>query len=180
MGARTSFWQDWWIDTMPLKDKFPLLFAICDDVSISLASALQGEGLGIRFRRSLDQDGNRQWREMGALVDGVQLSQGKDQVRWHPENSGNFSVKSLYFKLSQGATVAHFKDMWEAKVPLKIKIFSWQLVLDKLPSNLQIATRHGPSLGGCALCALEAQVQGQGKGRSKVDGARAKGASSAL
>jgi hypothetical protein len=133
-------------------DKFPLLFAICDNEAISVAVALEGEGPGIRFRRSLDQEGNRQWRELCALVDTVQLCQGKDQVRWHLEKSGIFSVKSLYFKLSQGATVAHFKDMWEAKVPLKIKIFSWQLALDKLPSNLQIATRHGPSQGGCALC----------------------------
>jgi hypothetical protein len=47
-----------------------------------------------------------------------------------------FSVKLLYFKLYQGMSVAHFKDMWESRVPLKIKIFSWQLALDKLPSNL--------------------------------------------
>jgi hypothetical protein len=89
---------------------------------------------------------------LGDLVDEVHLAQGKDQVSWHLENSGKFSVKSLYFKISQGTTVAHFKDMWEDNVSLKIKIFSWQLALDKLPSNLQIATRRGPSLGGCALC----------------------------
>jgi hypothetical protein len=76
------------------------------------------------------------------LVDEVELGQGKDQIRWHLENSRKFSVKSLYFKLSQGTSVAHFKDMWESRVPLKIKIFSWQLALDKLPSNLQIATRR--------------------------------------
>jgi hypothetical protein len=48
--------------------------------------------------------------------------------------------------------VAHTKDIWKAKVPLKIKIFSWQLVFDKLPSYLQLAVRHGPSCGVCALC----------------------------
>jgi hypothetical protein len=53
-----------------------------------------------------------------------------------PGQLWNFSVKSLYFKLYQGTSVAHFKDMWESRVPLKIKIFSWQLALDKLPSNL--------------------------------------------
>ncbi|XP_071678265.1 uncharacterized protein [Lolium perenne] len=42
--------------------------------------------------------------------------------------------------------------MWEATVPLKIKIFSWQLALDKLPSGLQILTRNGPSNGQCPLC----------------------------
>ncbi|XP_051229193.1 uncharacterized protein [Lolium perenne] len=151
-GNRTSFWLDWWLDSRPLNELFPLLFAICDDESVSVANALQGEGLAIRFRRSLDQEGTIQWRNLCALVEGVVLSPGLDQIRWHLDSSGSFSVKSLYFKLSQGTSVAHFKDMWESKVPLKIKIFSWQLPLDKLPSNLQIATRHGPSTGGCALC----------------------------
>jgi hypothetical protein len=54
----------------------------------------------------------------------VILVHGKDQINWQLENSGKFSVKSLYFKLSQGTSVAHFKDMWESKVPLKLKIFS--------------------------------------------------------
>jgi hypothetical protein len=75
-----------------------------------------------------------------------------DQVVWHLENSGKFTVKFMYGKLSQGATVAYFKYFWGAAVPLKIKIFSWQLVLDKLPSSMQIATRNGPLNGSCALC----------------------------
>jgi hypothetical protein len=57
-------------------------------------------------------------------------------------------------KLSHGTTVAHLKDMWEVKVSLKIKIFSWHLTLDKLPSSQQIAIRHGPSNGLCSLCGV--------------------------
>ena len=38
---------------------------------------------------------------------------------------------------------------------MKIKIFSWQMLLDRLPSALQIATRQGPSNGKCALCSAE-------------------------
>jgi hypothetical protein len=151
-GNRTSFWRDWWIESRPLNESFPLLFAICDDESVSVANALQGEGLAIRFRRSLDQGGTIQWRILCALVEGVVLAPGLDQIHWHLDSSGSFSVKSIYFKMSQGTSVAHFKDMWESKVPLKIRIFSWQLALDKLPSNLQIATRHGPSARDCSLC----------------------------
>jgi hypothetical protein len=43
-----------------------------------------------------------------------------------------------------------------AKLPLKIKIFTKQLVLNHLPTNSLIAAWHGPRLGRCALCgALE-------------------------
>jgi hypothetical protein len=71
--------------------------------------------------------------ELEALMTQVLLTTGQDKVSWHLEQSGSYSVKSMYAKLSHGTTVAHHKDMWEAKVPLKIKIFSWQLALDKLP-----------------------------------------------
>nr|XP_051221592.1 uncharacterized protein LOC127339821 [Lolium perenne] len=48
--------------------------------------------------------------------------------------------------------MAHFKDVWAAKVPLKIRIFAWQLVLDRLPSSANILSRHGPGNDNCALC----------------------------
>jgi hypothetical protein len=47
--------------------------------------------------------------------------------------------------------VVHFKDVWSVVVPLNIKIFSWQLILDKLSSSIHIAARKNPSNGGCAL-----------------------------
>jgi hypothetical protein len=37
-------------------------------------------------------------------------------------------------------------------IPLKIKIFSWQPALDKLPSSSQIVIRQSPSDGSCAVC----------------------------
>jgi hypothetical protein len=58
----------------------------------------------------------------------------------------------MYAKLLQGATIAQFRDLRGAAVPLKIKIFSSQPVLDKLPSSLQIEIRQGPSNGSCTLC----------------------------
>jgi hypothetical protein len=58
----------------------------------------------------------------------------------------------MYNKLSESASVAFARDIWEAKIPLKIRIFTWQLVLDRLPSSLLISSRHGPATGRCALC----------------------------
>jgi hypothetical protein len=66
----------------------------------------------------------RQWRELLARVDSVELCPGRDKFSWYLEPWGKFSIKSMYAKLSEGTTVAHFKDMWEAKVPIKNKILS--------------------------------------------------------
>ena len=61
----------------------------------------------------------------------------------------------MYRKLAQEASVVHFQHIWKAKIPLKIRIFSWQLILDRLPSGSQLVFRFGPSDGKCALCGQE-------------------------
>jgi hypothetical protein len=123
-GTRTSFWKDWWIGRGPIMESFPSLFAICDNQDISVAEALQHNALQVRFRRSFDQENLRLWGELQGLVNQVSLDTDLDKVSWHLEQAGSYSVKSMYAQLSQGVMVAHHKDMWKSKVPLKIKIFS--------------------------------------------------------
>jgi hypothetical protein len=97
-----------------------------------------------------------QWNLLTSQLQSFSASEVQDKVVWHLSPSGLYSVQSMYLKLSQGASVAYHKDVWEAKVPLKIKIFAWLLILDMLPSSLLVAGRNGPASGACALCgALE-------------------------
>ena len=44
--------------------------------------------------------------------------------------------------------------LWKAPLPLKIKIFTWQLLRDRLPSGVEVAKRLGPGDGTCPLCAV--------------------------
>ena len=61
----------------------------------------------------------------------------------------------MYRKLSQGATVVHSRDLWTARLPLKIKIFTWQLALDRLPTSTRLAKRLARFDGKCAVCGEE-------------------------
>jgi hypothetical protein len=151
-GRRTCFWSDWGTGDHPLKEAFPNLFNVRENPSQSVASVFGVGELNIRFLRSLNQDGMRQWSQLATLRENFSYGNGKDKASWHLNPSSTFSVQSMYAKLAQGASVAFHKDVWEASVPLKIKIFAWQLILDRLPLSQQIATRHGPTTGNCALC----------------------------
>lgn len=42
----------------------------------------------------------------------------------------------------------------EAPLPLKIKIFVWQLLRDRLPSGTEVLKRQGPGDGLCTLCTV--------------------------
>lgn len=46
------------------------------------------------------------------------------------------------------------RGLWKAGIPLKIKIFMWQMFRNRLPTSDNMAKRNGPSNGTCAICGL--------------------------
>jgi hypothetical protein len=38
-GERTHFWGDTWCDSVPLKDKYPLLYNMCNEADVTVAEA---------------------------------------------------------------------------------------------------------------------------------------------
>jgi hypothetical protein len=58
----------------------------------------------------------------------------------------------MYNSLLQGAAWPCAKFIWKACLPLKIKIFTWQLAINRLPSSEQINHRCGPTDGLCVMC----------------------------
>jgi hypothetical protein len=64
----------------------------------SLLEMFKREGWGlIRFRRSLYGETLEQWEEMKRMVDGVQLFDEKDKVKWKIGASRKFRVKEFSF-----------------------------------------------------------------------------------
>jgi hypothetical protein len=57
-----------------------------------------------------------------------QASIDDDVISWCLEVLGGFSAKLLYLRLSQGAAMTHFKEIWRTKVLSRIKVFLWQLI----------------------------------------------------
>jgi hypothetical protein len=106
----------------------------------------------LRLRRTLGANGRAEWDQLMDLIQHTQLSTGADKISWTLESSGEYSVSLMYLALSRGASVVHFRDMRAVKLPLKIRIFTWQLVLNRLPTREALAHRRGPSDGRWALC----------------------------
>jgi hypothetical protein len=61
---------------------------------------------------------------------------------------------SAYQALCRTPTVQWFSPLWKAPVPIKIKIFVWQLLRDRLPSGAEVLKRNGPGNGICPLCSV--------------------------
>jgi hypothetical protein len=68
----------------------------------------------IQFRRTLFGETLQQWEDLKNMVDGVQLSDGKDTVKWKIGSSEKFRVKDLYLQLrAEGSFPQKFP--WKTK-----------------------------------------------------------------
>ena len=154
-GKSTRFWHDVWVGNIPLKIRFPSLFwaAVNQDASVADNYELDSHTWNINFKRSFSRNDMENWELILDMIQFTFLSDQKDRVRWAFEKKGEFSVKSMYRWLAYGGVSdPTLKKIWRLKIPLKIRVFLWQVIHDRLPTREQILKRYGPTDGKCPLC----------------------------
>src|SRR5438105_208673 len=68
------------------------------------------------------------WNALIGRLALVQLTQGSNEFCWNLHENGKFSVDSMYRALIHSAvSVDNNKNIWNMKVPLKVRIFTWYL-----------------------------------------------------
>ncbi|XP_024628764.2 uncharacterized protein [Medicago truncatula] len=148
-GTDTLFWQHWWCGRAPLRELFPRLFDLAMNKDISVANMFSlrllrgGEGWSWRRRRRLWAWEEVLLEECRALLLDVSLFPNiSDSWVWLPDTIGGFTVRGAYKVLT--ATVNPNRDsaldlVWHHQVPLKISIFAWRLIRDRLPTRANLA-----------------------------------------
>jgi hypothetical protein len=81
----------------------------------------------IQFRRTLLGDALQPWDPLKDMVDGIQLTKGKDRVKWKIGTSGQFRVKDLYLQMRAEGSFPQ-KFLWKTKIPMKVRIFIWLMI----------------------------------------------------
>ncbi|KAE8814193.1 abc transporter g family member 37 [Hordeum vulgare] len=150
-GAETQFWLDPWMDVEPIRLCFPRVFASCDDLAVLVSASALEDGWQVAFRRPLGPAEVQEWELLQEVVP-LPASSARDSVSWSLSPSGEFSVSSAYLALCRMPVLPWISPLWKAPLPLKIKIFVWQLLRDRLPSGTEVLKRHGPGNGFCPLC----------------------------
>ena len=129
---------------IPLKNVFPALYWAATKPLASVVENydLQSHSWDVEFKRSFGFEEMAAWGELQELIQEIFLSEEEDVVRWSLETKGEYSTKSLYRWLSyQGVSDVQLQRIWKLKVPMKIRIFLWQVIQDRLPTREQIFTR---------------------------------------
>ncbi|GAU38174.1 hypothetical protein TSUD_264000 [Trifolium subterraneum] len=135
-GDETSFWHDVWVGTQPLKEEEEL----CDML-------------------------------LNILLP-IQLSHTKDEWRCQHSNGGLFSVRALYCYLAgiivppivlDLELVTDLGFVWKSFAPSKVIVFSWQLLLRRLPTKKNLFKRgilSDDSKKICVLCPMNIECEG--------------------
>lgn len=143
-GCSTSFWGDVWLDDCPLKIKYDKLFLCCQFPDVSVANCLLEGMWNIPFKRSLGLEESDQWEDLKLNLLKGDLNNSRDSLIWCFENSGIFSVKSLYKHLTfRGVISRKFQKMWKSKLPLKVKNFLCLCFYDRVQTLDQLTKRGG-------------------------------------
>ncbi|KAL0345380.1 UNVERIFIED_CONTAM: hypothetical protein Sradi_4369300 [Sesamum radiatum] len=148
-GQNVLIWTDRWIPQ-------PLSFQVITVPSMLPLNATAAE--------LLDEEG--EWKE--ALIRAVFRSKdvetilgittiagGQDQLRWHYEKHGRYSIQSVYRLISQGMLAVgqaglmgsmsynteNWRFIWRANVPPKVRFFKFRITVVKLPLRLHLDLR---------------------------------------
>jgi hypothetical protein len=98
-GEKTLFWKDNWVNNAPLSVQFPRLYHLCFQKGFTIRSLKQQGWNMIQFRGTLFGETLQQWEDLKEMVDRVQLTKGRDRVKWKIGTSGQFRVKDLDLQL---------------------------------------------------------------------------------
>ncbi|GAU27881.1 hypothetical protein TSUD_159750 [Trifolium subterraneum] len=174
-GGATSFWHDSWVGPQTLKEVFPRLFLVSaqqDSSVFEVAQRIPGRrGWDLKWRRRLFV-----WEEelrdlLENVLTPIELSNVEDVWKCHHSIGGLFSVNSLYKFLYGVVTHPIHLDpdlvhdlgcLWKSLAPSKVIIFSWQLLLHRLPTRVNLAKRgivEQDSNSFCTLCPMSLESE---------------------
>ena len=94
-----------------------------------------------------------EWEKLWSILQDMQLDDyGQNEVSWALEKSTGYITKSLYNCLTHGGVRDKVHDiLWKCKIPIKVKVFLWQAIHNKLQTVVALVRRKWR---GSPLCCV--------------------------
>nr|GEZ02385.1 RNA-directed DNA polymerase, eukaryota, reverse transcriptase zinc-binding domain protein [Tanacetum cinerariifolium] len=151
-GITTGLWHDIWYGDICFKEKFKRPFNLELKKDANVASKLQASNVASSFRRP-PRSGieNSQFIELGQILSSISLSSVSDRWSWTLHGLGDFLVKSAREEIDKHVlVVSPSQNRWSKVLPIKLNVFSWHMMLDRLPTRSNLHNR-GINIT-CTLC----------------------------
>jgi hypothetical protein len=150
-GDKTRFWEDPWIDEIPLAMSEPDLYDVCNDKYLLVQTVRERDGQ-LDFRRWLSDDNKSNWDKIMDKFQAFEFQELGDCVSWKWGKTKEFYVKTLYDNLTSITYGPYLKHIWKGKFPPKIKIFMWLLENNVLLTKENMVRRNWNGDTSCGFC----------------------------
>ena len=142
-GERTMFWRDVWCGDGRLDVRFPRIFALSSVPDALVRDLRVDDGWNFRWHRLIrGGEEDSQLRNLMVVLDSVSLSHTPDRWTWDLDHSGEFSVRFLRQHLDGiRLPVVAQPTRWNRAVPIKINVFLWRVMLNRLSCRSQLVLR---------------------------------------
>jgi hypothetical protein len=150
-GDLVRFCIDPWLDNAALCDSYPALFDICQGQDWTLERVI-GSNCVIPFRRRLSPEMVVHWEYIVMHAKLNHKAGVPDAVSWRLNANGIYSTKSMYQFLERNLAGSHNKWIWKSKIPLKIKIFLWQIFQNAILTRDNLKKRKWLGSPVCSFC----------------------------
>lgn len=154
-GRSVSFWEDSWLNDIPLILQYPSLYTFCRDKEATVHDCFDGENWNINFNRSLSEIDMNLWNSLMLDLQSIRVddSEGEDEVIWALTKDKRFTTRSLYIFITHGGVISTVDEcIWKCRLPMKIKVFLWQLRHNKLQAAAVLKRRGWKGGQHCSLC----------------------------
>ncbi|XP_058760442.1 uncharacterized protein LOC131633769 [Vicia villosa] len=170
-GEVIDFWADRWVGGYPLRNRFPSLFSHAEVSSKKVSdNGFWNNGSwvwSIKFHEGFSvEDEGESLLDLLRLINPIQPVFGVSDLFVWWKNPNGFSVKAIYEMTMEGDSWSQglnenvskeLSSLWKTKIPSKVSIFGWSLILNKIPTRKNLASRGillGPDNLVCPLCLL--------------------------
>ena len=145
-GDTVVFWLDKWEisgNLVILKDRFPRLHSFVIDDLATVKDFLELPNLTECFHLPLSLEAFQELDHLQSMLLPIELDpNSKDIWRW-PSKSGQFQTKIYYdYAFSSIVVDPIFKWIWKCSCTLKVRVFGWLLLMDRLNTRDMMQRRH--------------------------------------
>ncbi|RHN51538.1 putative reverse transcriptase zinc-binding domain-containing protein [Medicago truncatula] len=146
-GSDTLFWYDKWLGSVSFCERFPRLFDLSENKSITVAGlfslGVERGGEAWEWRRRLWAWEEEELEECRALLTNVYLQDFiSDRWVWLSDPVEGYTVRGSYHMVT--TRDVSLRDpavslIWHNQVPLKVSLFAWRLLRDRLSTKVNLA-----------------------------------------
>jgi hypothetical protein len=164
-GGGTRFWLDKWVGGETLALLFPRLYSISNQKDFLISNmggwSIDGWVWNLSWRRNLFLWEEELCTNLLNVIGSVILTSQVDVWNCEIGRDGIYSVKEGYDFLCQNFLPQIninndcrrvLKESWNSFAPLKVVIFSWKLVLNRLPTRRNLVVRGLLDSGASPAC----------------------------